>query len=90
MNISDSPARGSKFPIKEEIGNPEVNTAEQDVITNKDGAGKATNKNDAAADADGITETLSGGEPATELNADNHITNKDSASTNELEPDERF
>jgi hypothetical protein len=81
---------GNKFPLESETGDPKVNAAEKDVITNKDDTSHITNKDGAVADTDGIEETLSESEPTTELNADNHITNNDSAATNELEPDEQF
>jgi hypothetical protein len=90
MNTPDSPTPGSKFPLESETGDPKVNAAEQDVITNKDDTETATNKDGAVADMDGITETLSESEPATALNADNHITNNDSAATDNLEADEQF
>jgi hypothetical protein len=90
MNTPDSPTPGSKFPLAGETGDPKVNAAEQDVITNKDDTGQVTNKDGAVADTDGVTETLSESEPTTELNADSHITNNDSGSTDELEPDEQF
>ena len=90
MNTPDSPTPGNKFPLEGETGDPKVNTAEQDVITNKDDTEKVTNKDGAVADTNGITETLSESEPTTELNADNHITNNDSAATDKLEPDEQF
>ncbi|MES2061400.1 MAG: hypothetical protein V4456_05735 [Bacteroidota bacterium] len=88
MNTPDSPNPGS--PLLGEPGDPKVNAAEQDAVTNKDDASQVTNKDGAVADTDGITETLSESEPGTGLNADNHITNNDSASTDKLEPDERF
>ena len=90
MSTPDSPTPGSKSPLEGETGDPKVNAAEQDVITNKDDTEKVTNKDGAVADTDGITETLSESEPTTELNADNHVTNNDSAATDELESDERF
>ncbi|RYU89269.1 hypothetical protein EWM62_13090 [Mucilaginibacter terrigena] len=90
MNTPDSPTPGNKFPLEGETGDPKVNAAEQDVITNKDDTEKATNKDGVVADIGGIAETLSESEPTTELNADNHITNNDSAGTDELENDERF
>ncbi|MET3977565.1 hypothetical protein ABIB62_000131 [Mucilaginibacter sp. UYP25] len=79
MNTPDSPTP-----------DPKVNAAEQDVITNKDDTEKATNNDGAVADMDGITETLSESEPATDLNADNQITNNDSAGTDQVEQDEQF
>nr|WP_067062256.1 hypothetical protein [Mucilaginibacter sp. L294] len=88
MNTPDSPNPGS--PLAGEPGDPKKNATEQDAITNKDDTEKVTNKDGAVADTDGITETLSESEPGTELNADNHITNNDSAATDKLEPDERF
>lgn len=90
MNTPDSPNPGGKLPLEGETGDPKVNAAQQDVITNKDDTEKVTNKDDVVADTDGITETLSESEPTTELNADNQITNNDSAATDELEPDEKF
>ncbi|MES2265332.1 MAG: hypothetical protein V4520_01145 [Bacteroidota bacterium] len=90
MNNPDSPTPGSNFPLEGETGDPKVNAAEQDVITNKDDTDQITNKDGAVADTDGITETLSESEPTTELNADNHVTNNDSAATNGLEEDESF
>lgn len=90
MNTPDSPNPGGKFPLEGETGDPKVNAAQQDVITNKDDTEKVTNKDGAVADTDGITETLSESEPTTDLNADNQITNNDSAATDELEPDEKF
>ncbi|QHS54710.1 hypothetical protein GWR56_03800 [Mucilaginibacter sp. 14171R-50] len=90
MNTPNSPAPGNKFPLEGGTGDPKVNAAEQDVITNKDDTEKVTNKDGAVADMDGITETLSGSEPSAGLNADNQITNNDSAATDELEPDEQF
>ncbi|MBB5397083.1 hypothetical protein [Mucilaginibacter sp. AK015] len=59
MNTPNSPAPGNKFPLEGETGDPKVNAAEQDVITNKDDTEKVTNKDGAVADMDGITETLS-------------------------------
>jgi hypothetical protein len=88
MNTPDSPT--PRNPLEGEPGDPKVNTTEQEVITNKDDTSHVTNKDGAVADADGITETLSESEPGTGLNADSHITNNDSASTDKLEPDERF
>lgn len=90
MKTPDSPSPGSKFPLEGETGDPKVNAAEQDVVTNKDDTESVTNKDGAVADIDGITETLSESEPGTDLNADNHITNNDSAATNGLESDEKF
>ena len=90
MNTPDSPTPASKSPVGGNPADPKVNAAEQDVITNKDDTAKVTNKDGVVADTEGITETLSESEPATELNADKHITNNDSGSTAELEPDERF
>lgn len=90
MNTPDSPTPGSKFPLEGETGDPKVNAAGQDVITNKDDTNQVTNKDGAVADTDGITEALSESGPTTELNADNHITNNDTGSTDELEPDEQF
>ncbi|MFD0763453.1 hypothetical protein ACFQZI_01220 [Mucilaginibacter lutimaris] len=89
MNTPDNPTPGSNFPIEGENGDPKVNAAEQDAITNKDDTDKITNKDGVVADTDGITETLSESEPATDLNADNQITNNDSAGT-KLEADESF
>ncbi|MEB0262760.1 MULTISPECIES: hypothetical protein [unclassified Mucilaginibacter] len=86
MNTPDSPTPGEIFPLEGETGDPKVNAAEQDVITNNDD----TNKDGAVAEKEGITGTLSESEPTTELNADNHITNNDSAGTNKLETDEQF
>jgi hypothetical protein len=90
MNTPDSPTPGSKFPLEGETGDPKVNAADQDVITNKDDTEKVANKEGVVADTDGITETLSESEPTAGLNADNHITNNDSAATDALEPDEQF
>lgn len=90
MNTPDSPTPGSQFPLEGETGDPKVNAAEQDVITNKDDTNYVTNKDGAVADTDAIEETLSESEPSTDLNADNQITNNDSAGTNPLEPDEQF
>ena len=90
MNTPDSATPGSQFPLEGETGDPKVNTAEQDVITNKDDTNHVTNKDGAVADTGAIEETLSESEPSTDLNADNQITNNDSAGTNPLEPDEQF
>ena len=90
MNTPNSPAPGEKAPSEGETGDPKVNAAEHDVITNSDDTEKATNKDGAVADQEAITEKLSESEPTTELNTDTQITNNDSAATNELEPDEQF
>jgi hypothetical protein len=90
MNTPDSRTKGEKIPLEGETSDPKVNATGQDVITNKDDTEKVTNKDGVVADTDAITETLSESEPTTELNADNHVTNNDSAATDELEPDEKF
>jgi hypothetical protein len=84
MNTPDSPTTGSNSPLEDETGDPKVNTSEQDVVTNKDDTESITNNDGLVADTDGITETLSESAPATDLNADNHITNTDSADASGL------
>ena len=84
MNTPDSPAPGSNFPSEGEASDPKINSAEQYVITNSDDTEQVTNKDGVTADPDGITETLAESNPATDLNADNHITNNDGADAGAL------
>jgi hypothetical protein len=72
-----------KFPIQHPTGDPKVDAAEQDVITNTDESNKVVNTDDAVADMDGIESTLSESEPSTALNADRDVTNSEEANGDE-------
>ncbi|MBD1364801.1 hypothetical protein IDJ77_13350 [Mucilaginibacter sp. ZT4R22] len=72
-----------KSPAQQPTGEPKVDAAEQDVITNTDESNKIVNTDDAVADMDGIETTLSESEPSTALNADRGITNSDDANGDE-------
>ncbi|GGH22949.1 hypothetical protein [Mucilaginibacter phyllosphaerae] len=84
MNTPDNPT-----PVNNP-NDPKVNAAGQDIVTNSDDAANATNKDGAVADTGAIEETLSEDDASSALNADNHITNNDSAGTDPLEADEQF
>jgi len=75
----------NKFPLQEPTGDPKVDAAEQDVITNKDESNKAVNTDGAVADMDGIEETISEDEPSVDLNADKNVTN--AGASNPADPD---
>lgn len=72
-----------KSPIQHPTGDPKVDAAEQDVITNNEESNKIVNTDDAVADMEGIETTLSEDEPSTALNADRDITNSEEANGDE-------
>ncbi|MEO7211584.1 hypothetical protein [Mucilaginibacter sp.] len=72
-----------KASVPQPTDDPKVDAAEQAVITNTDESNKIVNTDDAVADMDGITETLSKSEPSTALNADRNITNSEEANSDE-------
>ncbi len=72
-----------KIPSLQPTGDPKVDTAEQDVITNTDESNKIVNTDGAVADMEGIESTLSESEPSTALNADRDITNSEEANGDE-------
>jgi hypothetical protein len=86
MNTPDSPTPGSN--PQGENGDPKVNAAEKEVITNNDDTEEVTNNDGLVADTDGITEALSESSPSTDLNADNRVTNSDGSDTNASAADE--
>ncbi|TWR24038.1 hypothetical protein FPZ43_18700 [Mucilaginibacter pallidiroseus] len=68
----------SKTPGQQPTGDPKVDAAEQEVITNSEESDKIVNEGGAVADTEGINETLSEDQPSTELSADSQITNDES------------
>lgn len=81
---------GNKSPLEGETGDPKVNAAEQDVITNKDDTEKIVNQDGAVADTAGIEETLSESEPSLDLNVDKGITTDHGVTNGETDQDEIF
>jgi hypothetical protein len=59
MTASMSELQKMNSPIQHPTGDPKVDAAEQDVITNTDESNKVVNTDDAVADMDGIESTLS-------------------------------
>jgi len=72
----------NKFPLQEPTGDPKVDAAEQDIITNSDESEKIVNQDSAVADTAGIEETLTESDPDPSLNAEQSITPEAEADNN--------
>lgn len=68
----------NKAPGQQPTGDPKVDAAEQEAITNSEESDKIVNEDGVVADTEGITETLREDRPSTDLSADSQITNDES------------
>lgn len=68
-----------KSPIQHPTGDPNVDAAEQDIITNNEESNKIVNTDDALADLEGIESKVSESAPFTTLSADREVINSQAA-----------
>ncbi|RFZ83201.1 hypothetical protein DYU05_13750 [Mucilaginibacter terrenus] len=69
----------NKAPKQDANFDNNVESNQQDAVTNTEESNKVVNQDNVVADTEAIETTLSDSEPSTALNADHAITNNDDA-----------